>query len=190
MKRTLSTAIALTFFAAVAPEANDPKKGDWPMWGGTPSRNMVSTMTGMPGDWDVATKKNVKWIAALGSQTYGNPVVAAKVEELKDGARAELATLDGMGGAVAAIDYMKARLVESNAERIARIESGETVIVGVNRWQSGEPSPLTAGDGSILTVDPAVEAEQVAATDHDDVEFLGKLHRIAEAGRMIRECST
>jgi outer membrane protein assembly factor BamB len=61
----------LTLFA----EANEPK-GDWPMWGGTRERNMVSSMTGLPGNWDVETKKNVKWIAALGSQSYGNPVVA------------------------------------------------------------------------------------------------------------------
>ena len=92
----------------------------------------------------------------------GSPVVAAKVAALKDGARAELATLDGMGGAIAAIDHMKARLVESNAERLARIEAGETVVVGVNRWTEAEPSPLVAGDGAILTVDPAVEAGQVA----------------------------
>ena len=57
-------------------EANEPKKGDWPMWGGTRERNMVSSMTGLPGSWDVKTKENVKWIAGLGSQTYGNPVVA------------------------------------------------------------------------------------------------------------------
>ncbi|WP_413870952.1 methylmalonyl-CoA mutase family protein, partial [Albidovulum sp.] len=92
----------------------------------------------------------------------GSPVVAAKVAALKDGARAELATLDGMGGAIAAIDHMKARLVESNAERLARIEAGETVVVGVNRWTEAEPSPLVAGEGAILTVDPAVEAGQVA----------------------------
>ncbi len=49
---------------------------DWPMWGGTPSRNMVSPMTGLPTTWDVKTGKNVKWVAELGSQSYGNPVVA------------------------------------------------------------------------------------------------------------------
>ena len=49
---------------------------DWPMWGGTPSRNMVSPMKGLPLDWDVKTKKNVRWVADLGSQSYGNPVVA------------------------------------------------------------------------------------------------------------------
>ena len=49
---------------------------DWPMWGGTPSRNMVSAATGVPDKWDVKTKANVKWVAELGSQTYGNATVA------------------------------------------------------------------------------------------------------------------
>ena len=64
---------------------------DWPMWGGTPSRNMVSPMTGLPTSWDLKTGKNVKWVAELGSQSYGNPVVAGGVvmigtnnEALKD----------------------------------------------------------------------------------------------------------
>ena len=56
--------------------ASDPGGGDWPMWGGTPDRNMVSSMKALPTEWDVRTKKNVKWVAALGSQSYGNPVVA------------------------------------------------------------------------------------------------------------------
>ena len=56
--------------------ASDPGSGDWPMWGGTADRNMVSTMKGIPSSWDVASKKNVKWVAGLGSQSYGNPVVA------------------------------------------------------------------------------------------------------------------
>jgi len=69
-------------FAAVAltwPErlvASDPGTGDWPMWGGTPDRNMVSNMKGLPTDWDIKSKKNVKWMARLGSQSYGNPVVS------------------------------------------------------------------------------------------------------------------
>jgi (2R)-ethylmalonyl-CoA mutase len=91
----------------------------------------------------------------------GNPVVDAKVEELKAGARAELAKIDEMGGAVAAIDYMKSELVSANAARLRRIEAGETTVVGVNRFKEAEPSPLTAGDGGILVVDPAVEAVQV-----------------------------
>src|ERR1041384_3028112 len=56
--------------------ASDPGSGDWPMWGGTPDRNMVSPMKGIPTSWDIKTKKNVKWMANLGSQSYGNPVVA------------------------------------------------------------------------------------------------------------------
>jgi outer membrane protein assembly factor BamB len=56
--------------------ASDPGGGDWPMWGGSGDRNMVSAMTGAPTSWDLKTRKNVKWMAELGSQTYGNPVVA------------------------------------------------------------------------------------------------------------------
>jgi ethylmalonyl-CoA mutase len=93
----------------------------------------------------------------------GNPAITAKVEALKDGARAELAQIDAMGGAVNAIEYMKSRLVESNADRIARIERGETVVVGVNRYRSGEPSPLTSGPDAIMVADPEAEADQIAA---------------------------
>src|SRR3990172_797324 len=56
--------------------ASETGAGDWPMWGGTPGRNMVSAMKGFPTSWDVASKKNVKWMAELGSQSYGNLVVA------------------------------------------------------------------------------------------------------------------
>src|SRR5260221_14141731 len=56
--------------------ASDHGCGDWPMWGGTPDRNMVSSMKGLPTEWDIKTKKNVKWVATLGSQSYGNAVVA------------------------------------------------------------------------------------------------------------------
>jgi outer membrane protein assembly factor BamB len=64
----LSTALILAASSAL--------NADWPMWGGTPSRNMVSSMTGLPTTWDVKTGKNVKWVAELGSQSYGNPTVA------------------------------------------------------------------------------------------------------------------
>src|SRR3954465_5527240 len=71
---------AITSFVLVvgslAFAVSDPGSGDWPMWGGTPDRNMVSTMKGLPTTWDVKTKKNVKGVAELGSQSYGNPVVA------------------------------------------------------------------------------------------------------------------
>ncbi|SIO40846.1 (R)-ethylmalonyl-CoA mutase [Rhodovulum sp. ES.010] len=124
---------------------------------------------GLPRPWDQQWSMRMQQILAYetdlleyGDLFDGNPVVTAKVEELKDGARAELAQIDAMGGAVAAIDHMKSRLVESHGERIARVETGETVIVGVNRWTEGEPSPLTSGEDSIMTVDPEVEADQIA----------------------------
>ncbi|WP_323717213.1 protein meaA [Paracoccus aminovorans] len=127
---------------------------------------------GLPRPWDQQWSLRMQQIVAYetdlleyGDLFDGNPAIAAKVEELKDGARSELATLDEMGGAIAAIEYMKSRLVESNAARLNRIEANETVVVGVNRWQQGEPSPLTAGDGGIMVVDPAVEQDQIARLD-------------------------
>ncbi|MFY9609672.1 MAG: PQQ-binding-like beta-propeller repeat protein [Blastocatellia bacterium] len=81
----IRTSRILLFAAAVAVtlvivnnfvSASDPGGGDWPMWGGTADRNMVSNLKGMPASWDVKTKKNVKWVATLGSQSYGNPIVA------------------------------------------------------------------------------------------------------------------
>ena len=73
----LSLTLAVSGAAFVAASAaSDPGTGQWPMWGGTADRNLVSKMTGAPTEWDVKTKKNVKWVADLGSQTYGNPVVA------------------------------------------------------------------------------------------------------------------
>ena len=76
--RALMLFVAL-ILAVVGPgrlRASDPGTGDWPMWGGTPDRNMVSSMKGLPTDWDIKTRKNIKWSADLGSQSYGNPVVA------------------------------------------------------------------------------------------------------------------
>ena len=67
---------ALVSFGWTLVSASDPGGSDWPMWGGTPDRNMVSSMKGLPTEWDVKTKKNVKWVARLGSQSYGNPVVS------------------------------------------------------------------------------------------------------------------
>ncbi|OIQ31186.1 MAG: protein meaA [Alphaproteobacteria bacterium MedPE-SWcel] len=124
---------------------------------------------GLPRPWDQQWSMRMQQILAYetdlleyGDLFDGNPVVDAKVEALKDGARAELATLQGMGGAVQSIEYMKSRLVDSNAERLNRIETGDTVVVGVNKWTEGEPSPLETEDGGILVVDPATEADQIA----------------------------
>ena len=124
---------------------------------------------GLPRPWDQQWSLRMQQILAYETDLLeyddlfdGNPAIDRKVAQLKDGARAELAQIDGMGGAVAAIDYMKGRLVEANADRIARIESQETTVVGVNRFTTTEPSPLTTGDGSIMKSDPEAEADQIA----------------------------
>ena len=123
---------------------------------------------GLPRPWDQQWSLRVQQILAFetdlleyGDLFDGSPVVDAKVEQLKEGARAELSRIDEMGGAVAAIDYMKSALVSSNTERLGRIETGETTVVGVNKYLETEQSPLTTGEGGILVVDPAVEAEQI-----------------------------
>jgi (2R)-ethylmalonyl-CoA mutase len=124
---------------------------------------------GLPRPWDQQWSLRMQQILAYESDLLeyddlfdGNPAVDRKVEALKQGARDELAQIDAMGGAVAAIAYMKGRLVEANATRIGRIETGETTVVGVNRWTQTTPSPLTAGDGSIMMADPEAEADQIA----------------------------
>ncbi|EBA08103.1 protein meaA [Sagittula stellata] len=124
---------------------------------------------GLPRPWDQQWSMRMQQILAYetdlleyGDLFDGNPAVDAKVEALKEGARAELANIDSMGGAISAIEYMKGRLVDSNAERLNRIEREETIVVGVNRWQQTEPSPLMGEDGGIMTVDPAVEEDQKA----------------------------
>ncbi|MVO15050.1 protein meaA [Parasedimentitalea huanghaiensis] len=155
---------------------------------------------GLPRPWDQQWSMRMQQILAYETDLLeyedlfeGNPAVDRKVEELKTGARAELANLDGMGGAVASIEYMKSRLVDSNAERLNRIERNETIVVGVNRWTEGEPSPLQTEDGGIMVVDPAVEQEQISRLNdwrqnRDDSEVqtaLAALRAAAKAGDNI-----
>ena len=123
---------------------------------------------GLPRPWDQQWSLRMQQILAyetdlleFGDLFDGSPVVDAEVEALKEGARAELAQIDAMGGAVGAIEHMKRRLVEANADRIAGIESGATTVVGVNRFVGGEPSPLTAGEAA-MAADPEAEAVQIA----------------------------
>jgi ethylmalonyl-CoA mutase len=123
---------------------------------------------GLPRPWDQQWSLRMQQIMAYETDLLeyddlfaGNPVITAKVEALKAEARAELGFLDAMGGAVGAIEYMKSRLVESNAARIAAIESGETTVVGVNRWRMAEQGPLTSSGDCFLQADPNAEAEQL-----------------------------
>ena len=159
---------------------------------------------GLPRPWDQQWSLRMQQILAYESDLLeyddlfdGNPAVARKVAALKVAARAELAQIDAMGGAVAAIGYMKGRLVEANAERIARIESGATVVVGVNRWTEAVPSPLTTGDGAIMVADAGAEADQIArltawrqGRDAAAVEAaLAALRRDAQSGANIMPAS-
>jgi ethylmalonyl-CoA mutase len=123
---------------------------------------------GLPRPWDQQWSLRIQQVLAYETDLLeypdvfeGSKVMEGLVAELLEGARAEMAVVEEQGGAVRAVDYMKAALVDSHRERIRRIEAGEQVIVGVNRYVESEASPLLAGaDGGILTVDPAVEAHQ------------------------------
>jgi (2R)-ethylmalonyl-CoA mutase len=129
----------------------------------------------------------------------GSKEVARKVEELKEQARAELAAIEAMGGAIHAVEtgYMKMKLVESNTRRLEAIEAGEQIVVGVNKYVEAEPSPLTTGDGAIMIVPHHVEAEQVArlnewraARDEKAVKgALAALRSAAQENRNIMEPS-
>jgi len=123
----------------------------------------------------------------------GSKEVARKVDELKDQARAELAAIEAMGGAIPAVEsgYMKAKLVESNTRRLEAIEAGEQIVVGVNKYVEAEPSPLTAGDGAIMVVPHHVEEEQVARLNEwraarDDKAVKGALAALRAAAQENR----
>jgi len=126
---------------------------------------------GLPRPWDQQWSLRLQQIVAYetdlldyGDIFDGSVEIDRKVEALKDEARAELAKLQSMGGAVAAIDYMKEALIASNAARVEAIEKGEQVLVGVNAYTETEESPLSAsGAEGILTVPESVEIGQIAA---------------------------
>jgi (2R)-ethylmalonyl-CoA mutase len=92
----------------------------------------------------------------------GSTVIEAKTQELIDGAKAELAKIDAMGGAIKAVSYMKEQLVDANRDRLLGIEGTEQIVVGVNKWTESEESPLGAGTKAIQTADPMAEQDQVA----------------------------
>ena len=129
---------------------------------------------GLPRPWDQQWSLRAQQILAYetdllehGDLFEGSHVVEARTREIADEAWAEVAEVLRRGGAVAAVEsgYVKGRLVESAAARLRRIESGEQVVVGVNRFRDGEPSPLVTGLGesAVLEVDPAAAEAQIAA---------------------------
>src|SRR5256885_854823 len=121
---------------------------------------------GLPRPWDQQWSLRIQQVLAYETDILeypdifeGSKVMDGLVSELVEGARAEMAVVAEHGGAVEAVPYMKAALVDSHRERIRKIEDGELVVVGVNRYQETEPSPLTAdAEGGILVVDPEEEA--------------------------------
>jgi (2R)-ethylmalonyl-CoA mutase len=125
---------------------------------------------GLPRPWDQQWSLRTQQILAYetdlleyGDIFDGSPVISAKVEELKREAKAELAHIMALGGAVAAVEqgYMKRQLVESNTRRLEAIERGEQTVVGVNRFQETEDSPLAGAAETVLTVSPEAEREQI-----------------------------
>jgi len=126
---------------------------------------------GLPRPWDQQWALRMQQVLAFETDLLeypdifeGSKVVEARTAELVSSATAELDDVLALGGAFEAIDELKGRLVRSHAERVRHIEDGELTVVGVNRFTETEPSPLTAagGEGSILKVDPALEAEIIA----------------------------
>jgi (2R)-ethylmalonyl-CoA mutase len=159
---------------------------------------------GLPRPWDQQWSLRMQQILAYetdlleyGDIFDGSTEIKRKVDELKEQAKSELKTIEAMGGAVSAIDYMKRRLVESGTNRFSGIETGEQIVVGVNKWLETEPSPLTTGEGSIMVVDPAVEAEQIEKlkawkANRDNTvasAALAEVERAAKEGRNIMEPS-
>jgi (2R)-ethylmalonyl-CoA mutase len=157
---------------------------------------------GLPRPWDQQWSLRLQQILAYESDLLdygdifdGSPEIAAKVAELCREARQELAHIEGLGGAVAAVEqgYMKQQLVESNTRRVEAIERGEKIVVGVNRFVEAEPSPLADAADAILTVSPQAEADQIeglrawrAARDGDAVAAaLAALRACASDGRNI-----
>ncbi len=129
---------------------------------------------GLPRPWDQQWSLRMQQILAYetdlldyGDVFAGSPVIAAKVAELKDAAKEELAQIERMGGTIAAVEsgYLKQQLVESNARRIAAIERSEQTVVGVNRFSETEFSPLAEAAEAVVTVSPQAEADQIARLD-------------------------
>jgi (2R)-ethylmalonyl-CoA mutase len=153
---------------------------------------------GLPRPWDQQWSLRMQQVLAYETDLLeyddiftGSTVIEAKVAELVDGARAEIDRVLELGGVIAAVEsgYLKSALVTSLAERRRRIETGEDVVVGVNRFTETEPNPLTADiDASILTVEPGVEQDAVAAVrrwraDRDQVEVATSLDQLRDAAK-------
>jgi (2R)-ethylmalonyl-CoA mutase len=152
---------------------------------------------GLPRPWDQQWSLRIQQVLAYETDMLeypdifeGSEVMEGLVEEFTEGARREMDVVAEKGGAVAAVPYMKASLVESHRERFARIENGDQKVVGLNSYVETEESPLTKGvDGGIMKPDPEVERERTEALetwrherDQDAVDSaLAEVARVAAA---------
>ena len=126
---------------------------------------------GLPRPWDQQWSLRMQQVLAFetdllehGDIFDGSKVIEERTAEIRDAAWAELQEIMNLGGAFEAIEELKGRLVASMAERTRRIETGDQVVVGVNKFTETTDSPL-GGEGNILKVNPAVEAETIADTN-------------------------
>nr|WP_281364562.1 protein meaA [Nocardioides marinus] len=150
---------------------------------------------GLPRPWDQQWSLRLQQVLAFESDLLeyddifdGSHVIEAKVAELVAGAKAEIDRVQAMGGAIAAVEYMKGELVSSHAARRARIEAGEEIIVGVNKFETTEPSPLTSDlDGAIMVADP--EAEKTARASVEEWKAQRDPQAVEEALRALAEAA-
>jgi (2R)-ethylmalonyl-CoA mutase len=155
---------------------------------------------GLPRPWDQQWSLRIQQVMAFETDMLeypdifeGSVVMDGLVGELLEGARSEMAVVAEHGGAVKAVDYMKSSLVDSHRERIRRIEHGEQIVVGMNKYTESNPSPLIDEEGGIMTVDPETEAQQRAAViawrdarDHHAAQAaLQELRRVAASDENI-----
>ncbi|HOZ28158.1 MAG TPA: methylmalonyl-CoA mutase family protein, partial [Hyphomonadaceae bacterium] len=155
---------------------------------------------GLPRPWDQQWSLRLQQILAYETDLLeyedlfdGSHVVTAKTEALKDEARAMLAKLDASGGTIDNIDFMKTALVESQRARLKEIEAGRQIVVGVNRYETTEASPLSGGDGSIMAQDHGAESRQIAKlkawrskrSDDAVANAIGELRAAAASGANI-----
>jgi (2R)-ethylmalonyl-CoA mutase len=160
---------------------------------------------GLPRPWDQQWSLRIQQVIAYETDLLeyedifnGSPVIEAKVKELTEAAQREIEIVQKMGGSVNAVDYMKQKLVESNATRVRAIEEGKMKVIGVNSFTETEESPLTAGrDEGILKVDESAEHKQIerlknfkAKRDRTKVEkALKELEAAASGGANIMPVS-
>jgi (2R)-ethylmalonyl-CoA mutase len=163
---------------------------------------------GLPRKWDQQWSLRLQQIMAFETDLLehedlfkGSETISKKETELEEAAWAEIDKIHDMGGIISALEngYMKQQLVESNAERLRQIESGDKVVVGVNKFTEAEPSPLTSGEGESIVqrVDPSTEEEQIEILerfrhrrDNDNAAFaLDRFKKLVNTGENIVEAS-